>query len=435
MKHLRLDGRLAPGQFGRLGAVLGWATLLALWAGQMNCFGGRAWTGEVGEAGVSSIVGHDDAPQQASGPQQANVVMSPPPPAPAPAHATFIGRTLPLDALEPDSVRMAWSGVSAGVRFRGTTMSASLGDAGVPAGKNVSSIFDVVVDGNQLASISVAGDTRSYTLAQGLAEGEHTLWLTKRTDCDVGVALFRGFAVSGNDIFLVPPARPARHLMVIGSSTEVGFGVTGTDQNCATGPIFVENQSIAWPQLAANQLGADLENLSLAGRGLLANAFGPADANHRFIDLFLQADPLVVNQPWNSAAGPAMDAVMFNLGANDWHAFGEGPPPAAAFEATFVAFAQRVWAAYPRAHIYLTLVATDAGDERTTFATYLQNIVASLRSQGQFNAHYLAFTPALGLACWGHPDAALHRQMAGEMAAQIALDLGWNFPAQPMSGN
>ena len=316
------------------------------------------------------------------------------------------------------------SGVSAGVRFRGTGISASLADAATLPGSAAHSIFDPLLDGNLLAPITVAGAARAYPLAQGLADGEHTLWLTKRTDCDMGAVLFRGFAVAANDTFLAPPARPTRHIMAVGASTEVGYGVTGNDQNCATAPVWVENQSLAWPQLTADRLGADLENLSLSARGLLAGGSGPPDANHHFIDLFLQSDPILTGHPWDPAAGPAMDAVMFQLGANDW-AFYSGPPPAAKFEAAFVAFAQRVLVAYPKAHVYLTLVATDDGLQRTTFASYLQNVVATLRAQGQDNVHYFAFTPAVGLACWGHPDAALHQQMAEEMAAQIALDLGW----------
>ncbi|HEX5098112.1 MAG TPA: hypothetical protein VFV94_01360, partial [Polyangiaceae bacterium] len=108
----------------------------------------------------------------------------------------FVGR---VDAADPANARFAWSGTGVVARFNGTEVSATLGG---------SQQFTVVVDG--MVQPKLTAKTGKNTLATGLAAGEHTVELYRRTEASLGVATFMGFDFGGGTL-LAPPV-PTRRL-------------------------------------------------------------------------------------------------------------------------------------------------------------------------------------------------------------------------------
>ncbi|MFY0532912.1 hypothetical protein [Nannocystis pusilla] len=98
----------------------------------------------------------------------------------------YVGRH---DDSDPSAIRMSWSGVGAVVRFDGTDLHVNLDDNG--------RWFTVVVDGAVQPPLNTQPGAQTYPLATGLAPGEHTVELYRRTEGSFGVTTVLGFDVTG----------------------------------------------------------------------------------------------------------------------------------------------------------------------------------------------------------------------------------------------
>ena len=395
---------------GLVGLVMIWAS-----AWLASCLGGNA-------AFHATTPRADETPS-------ATPSAAPPPAAVVPTpHVTYLGRVQSLDPNAPDHVVLSWAGVAAGVHFNGTQVVAqflALDDLPTPptaGGTPEVSWFNVWIDGNQTSSFALGATAQNVPVASNLTPGEHTLWLNKRTEASVGVANFNGFALPDGGNFLSLPPRPKRHIEVIGASTEVGFGALGQDCNSYDAPNF-EDEQLAWGHVAASNLAAEESDLSFSGYGLLVTGNGPVAVGYSMQDFFLETDPFRLHQPWDFASNP-VDAVLFNLGANDFDYYGAALPQTA-FEGAFVSFIQSAIAKYPQAQIYVLLSPTNGSTMNAVLGPYYQDVVKTLQSMGYMQVHYFAFTPFSGGGCYGHPLPAQHAQMASAIAAQLRADLGW----------
>ncbi len=335
-----------------------------------------------------------------------------------------IGRTVALDANNPSHLRFAWPGVAFGVAFQGTSLDANIYDlTDTFNGQAVDSYYDVAVDGAAPTPLSITTQAQQVPLARNLADGNHTLWLTRRTEGMLGSTELLGFTPSPGGSLLAPPALPTRHIEMIGASIESGYGVGST--NCTGFLPAQQDQSLAWPQLTANALQADLMNTSYSGKGLLNNIDPDTDPGNLLPTMVTLADPMLFDKLWDFSRWTA-DVVMLDVGGNDWTGLGQAPD-ATAFDAAFVSLVQTTLTHYPHAEVYVTLNSTDTGDERSVLGADYKDIVATLNKDGLTHVHYFEFPQYTGtdFGCDGHPTAALHQTMANQIAAQIKTDLGW----------
>ena len=335
-----------------------------------------------------------------------------------------VGRTVALDPNDPSHLRFGWPGVAFGVTFHGTSLDANIHDlADTFNGQTVDSYYDVAVDGNAPTTVSITTQAQRVPLVSNLADGNHTLWLTRRTEGMLGSTELFGFTTSPGGSFLPPPALPKRHIEMIGASIESGYGVGGL--NCTGYVPAQQDQSLAWPQLTANALQADLMNTSYSGKGLISNIDPDTDPKNLLPTMIALADPMLFSGPWDFSKWTA-DVVLFDVGGNDWSGLGQAPD-ANQFDAAFVALVQTTLTRYPKAEIYITLNSTDTGAERNVLGEDYKSIVATLNQAGLTHVHYFEFPLYTGtdFGCDGHPTAALHQTMANQIAAQIKTDLGW----------
>ena len=349
--------------------------------------------------------------------------------------ARVVGRVVLDDVGGQTRLRAAWPGVAVGVRFRGEGLVARLQDVSQtasppPVGEAAGwrSHWQVDIDGRptQVVVAPAGGDV--LRLAGNLGPGEHTLWLTKLTEAMLGPTWLWGVQVDAGGQLLPPPAPRARRLEVVGASNETGYGVENT--NCSGYRPAEQNQNHAWPQLLARRLGAELMNTAYSGKGLARNHPAAGDPDLTLPALYGRSDPGDPNSPWDSRGWQA-DAVVIDLGGNDWSGFG-GVPDRQIFEPAMVSFVQAVRARYPSAHIFVALNGSFSPPERGLQAGMLQRAVARARAAGDLRLSYFAFsqdrTPAVRRGCDGHPSAGQHARMAAELAPRLARTLGWPVP-------
>lgn len=326
----------------------------------------------------------------------------PPDPPPDPPAIHYVGR---VDVSDPARVRMGWSGVGAVVRFTGTGASVTLDDHG--------RWFTVVVDGAVQQPLKTTGGAQTYPLAAGLAPGEHTIELYRRTEGSFGETAILGFTIDGE---LLAPPPVTRRIELIGDSITAGYGDEGVAP-CSFS-AETENHYLTYGAIAARALAAELHTIAWSGKGVIYN-FGD-DKTDPLPNLYdrLQATD---GAPWDFSWQP--DVVAINLGTNDFSTGGD--PPEATFVGAYVTFLTHLRAVYPNAQILL-LAPSLFGGEVDLVAGYLESVVAARHGAGDLAVDFADINVQwLGSGCDGHPDLATHAAMADNLIAELQARLGW----------
>jgi lysophospholipase L1-like esterase len=335
-------------------------------------------------------------------PADTGVAGDAPPPIVEPVH--LIGR---FDAEQ----RFAWPGTQIATRFAGTSIDLELSDTGA------SDYFDITLDGTTTVLQTMAGP-HVYPLATGLAEGEHDLVVTRRTEAFWGTSTFHGFPGAT----LVPTPRPARLIELIGDSITCGYGVLGIGPTCPFA-ADTEAETHAWGTYAAAALEAGHVSIAYSGIGMARNGDGSTTETMpaRYLRT-LADDP---STAWGFTYTP--DVIVIDLGTND---FATGDP-GTAFRDAYVAFVRDLRARFPSAWIVLA-TSPMLGDgfpqgemHRTLARAHLDAIAATLadaRVQVVEIAEQLA---ADGYGCDYHPSELTDRKMAEALVAAIRPLTGW----------
>ena len=184
-----------------------------------------------------------------------------------------------IDHKDPCAPVFLYAASMVTVRFRGSGISAVL------YGENLywDSYMGVLTDGAQsrirIETVNVkeqkAADPsaakKTYVLAEGLEDAEHTVVLFKRQDSSNRVT-FLGFELSPGCELLEPPPRPARRMEVYGDSVSAGeiseaVEYTGKADPEHNGEYSNVYYSYAW--MTARRLGAELHDIAQGGIALL----------------------------------------------------------------------------------------------------------------------------------------------------------------------
>jgi hypothetical protein len=131
----------------------------------------------------------------------------------------------------------------------------------------------------------------------------------------------------------------------------------------------------------------------------------------------------VAAPPWSFQ--PAPQAVVINLGTNDFYT---GDPGQTQFEGAYTAFIATVRGKYPDAWIFCTVGPLLYGTGLTSAQTYIQDVVSMAQAAGDTKVQYLDFgqqNTTLGTGCQYHPDKMEHQAMANTLIAALHTALGW----------
>lgn len=331
----------------------------------------------------------------------------------------YTGRT---HAPGDGSVSFDWSGTYLTCRFTGGYLAMRVTDT-------KRNYYNLYIDGRlQPHPVVTHGTDSLVVLARDLSFGEHLIRLQKRTEGEQGRTTIHAFTLSASGKLLPAQARRERLIEFIGDSLTCGFGTEGAGKD---DPFLPETEDCndAYACMLARLFDADYTLVAHSGRGLVRNYGDPEPVSasgtlvHRVGNLYDECDTLA----WDYAAARRPDAVVVNLGTND---FSTRPHPSAeqfkAGYARLVDHLRRVYGPVPVVCVapriapelldHIRAFVRESGDERLYVAAYMED--------------YCNGSSDLG-SC-GHPNRAGQRKMAMLIAPYLSTATGWEIPDRPI---
>jgi len=366
------------------------------------------------EASTVHVGGNDGGSDAGpSGPQ-------PPPNQLPPTNFQLLGRFAPNG---DGGYRAVWTGSGVHAKFQGTSISIDM--ASTPANQ-----YEVVIDGTPTAMpVSVLSRSRTIVpLAMGLSADTHDLIVFKRNEADKESFVFYGLSVGGGGK-LVPSSPPFAHrIEFIGDSITAGYGDLGLT-DCKNPDSTDEDGYLSYAAVAARMLNADVHVVAYSGQGAYRNYQGDTSANAQMETWFLTStagyDNMAKLQPgaaWDFTTWTA-DAVVVNLGTNDFHGSDPGQP----FVDAYVHLLKTVRSKYPGVPIYLGIGPIMSDADRPKLQAYLTTAINTLKSGASDTSIQLVTYGAVTAAeaCDSHPTVKDARDMATILANQIHTTRGW----------
>jgi hypothetical protein len=363
-----------------------------------------------------------------------------------------------------------------GGNFTGTSLAVRMADTAYD-------YFDVILDGNVIVSTTAGAATppcqplsqaqitnpnataytgcfgttpttqpRLYTLATGLAPGNHTAWLIKRTEFyqgsganAVGQSQFYGFVLDADATMLTPPPSRTRRIDFVGDSGFSGYGAGRIMHDASDYCDFTPANSDAAasvPFYTGEALKADITNVSSSGQGVVHSVYD-ANPNHLLPVMYEQSLPPSPTPLWNFVPQGA-DVVVLAGGGDDLNgASGSGTfTDPNAFVSGYVAWVQKVRSHYPDAYIVLALTSGAKTGDIVTLGGALQQVVAQVQAAGDTKVGYFNFfmydpqyttytdiATALGVnfGCKYHPSPAGAKWLGERLARFIAEKMAWTL--------
>jgi len=333
----------------------------------------------------------------------------------SPTHPSirWMGR---FDGTNPLAPRMSYPGVTLTIRFEGPSLTARL------ASSTDHTYLQVTVDGGIPKVERLIEGPQDLVLASALPSGPHIVEVVKRTETWQGIVTVLGFDLPGGKL-LPAPEPPSRRLLFIGDSVTCGTGVDRGD--CDMDPYRPSNAVGSYAMELGRRLAAEVHLVCWGGRGIIRDWRGRTDVltAPQFFDLALPDE--ATNTPWDhNRYSP--DAVIVNLGTNDFN-LSIGPvPEEETFVSAYVRFLRHVRDRHPAAPIILT-EGTIVSDEdkqkpRTTLSSYIDKAIARL---GDARVIHVAATRQPGACGDAHPTKAQSAVFASELEVALRAKLGW----------
>lgn len=318
-------------------------------------------------------------------------------------------------------VRFAWPRAAVHLRFRGTGVRATIGEIPFEDTMRDTDLVGVEVDRGPMRRIALREGVFEYVLASGLAPGVHALRLVKLTEAEVGTVRLDAVRVSEGAEILYAEPRPSRRLLAIGDSITAGYGARGPDGHCEY-DATLNDASLSWVSLAADDLGAEVEIIAWSGRGLTRN-YDP-ETRETLVDVCDRAIP-TERDHLPDLRGYDPDDVVLNVGTNDAARPGFD---AARFRDALGAFVAGLARRYRRARFVLAVGPILNDDVPTAGCRSLAlvraataSVVEQTRASGR-RAELLEITPATSVdccGCGGHPSRRTHRRMADALVSVL----------------
>lgn len=328
----------------------------------------------------------------------------------------WLGR---VDLTDPTAPKFAWSASGLVATVAGPTISVKL----KTVGSSDPIFFQPVIDGTPGARFSVVGE-QTIQLAAGLPDADHLVEVYRDTEGRYGYSVYEGF-VDGT--LKGSPAASGRRIEIVGDSISAGYGNLGAEQHPNYGPdpdggchfaTQTESAYATYGALAARALNADVSIVAVSGWGIYRDN-GNSTANV-MPNVYAHTLGLAATPAWSFQPEP--QAVVINLGTND---FATGDPGATPFEGAYSAFIATVRGKYPNAWIFCTVGPLLFGTGLASAITDIQAVVANANDP---KVKYLDFgqqNTTLGTGCDYHPNVTEQQAMANVLAPAIRSAVGW----------
>jgi len=318
-----------------------------------------------------------------------------------PGHPCFewTGR---IDWSDPAAPVLIWQGTELRCSFTGSKLAFLFGKA------RDRCFVNAFVDGRGAMLKVGDGDENAYVFSDALGPGRHELVLAKRSEASMGFAPFLGLLLERGAEVLPKPTRRALRLEFYGDSITAG----ACDEDPADDQyddLSTHNHWRSYGAVAARNLGAEAVSISISGIGI-RESWDPRVMRQIWDKLY--CDP--AGATWDFS-GPAPDAVVVNLGQND---FGfpksQWRPFPADFKEGYVDFVRGLRERYPGAVILCVIGGMRCYEESPEFRAAFDAAVAGLMASDPLIERYVfkAWAP-------GHPRVDVHELMANELTALL----------------
>jgi lysophospholipase L1-like esterase len=289
--------------------------------------------------------------------------------------------------------------------------------------RGTTTAYSVIVDDRPETTIEVSSANERYELASGLdPAAPHVVRATREAEAFGGVHELRAIELGPGGKLLPPRPRPLR-IEVVGDSFTCGYGVLGASEHCPFS-YATERASAAYGARLGKALDADVTTVCWSGRGVLRNYDGSTTGTMpELFELALPADPPV---PWSFAAAPRADAVIVNLGTNDFLGAGGRPLDLEAFEAAYVRFLRRVREVEPKAFVFVMTSPMLKGPVQELARARLEHVVARRTEEGDHRVELVVLdgdATATNRGCDSHPNADDNARIAARLERVVRARL------------
>ncbi|MGX7674604.1 cellulose binding domain-containing protein [Plantactinospora sp. DSM 117369] len=328
-----------------------------------------------------------------------------------------------------NAVQFTWPGTYFEGRFRGTGVGLVLNDS--------NNDYSVQIDGATVATLVTPGQTTYWV--RGLASGDHTVRLAKRTESPWAAGEFAGLVADTGGSILAKATRRTRQIEFIGDSWTAGYGDMSTTRDCNSngGVTRNSNADVAFGALTAKGLNADYQTIAWSGLGMVRNYGGQNTAYNLptgYYDKDLQA--LYNSTVWQVPSTWRPQVVVIGLGNNDFStALTSGErwttvdALAADFRTAYLTFLTRLRTRYGTS-TQIVLTYPDLSYMTTALADSVKQIVKARNDAGDARVSSLYYdNNTLGmdlLGCDWHPSQRDHQILATALTQHLAnLPLTW----------
>lgn len=331
--------------------------------------------------------------------------------APSDSRIQYTGR---INFSNPNAPIFYWPGTYAKAKFQGTSLLIQLEDE---KGEN---FYNVFIDDSLTHPTIIDCDSniKDYTVAENLQDGEHTVWLFRRTEGFSGPTTFLGFVLDVDKKLLPLPPKPKRKIEFYGDSITCGMGNECEDDE-EDDDNSKHNNFLAYGAITARNLNAEYHCIARSGIGLMISWF-----ELTMPDYYYRLDPSDVTSRWDFSRW-IPDVVVLNLFQNDsWLIDRLDPRPGETeIVAAYMEFLQTIRQHYPEAHIFCTLGSMDATRAGSPWPGYITSAAEKFRRENNDEKIYTYFFEFDG---WSkHPRVRHHRKNADELTAFIKEKMDW----------
>jgi hypothetical protein len=316
-----------------------------------------------------------------------------------------------------NAAELTWSGTSAAIEFKGTSISATLQDL------DTGNYYNVIIDGKVVRRFHTTLAKQNFALASNLPPGKHRVELFKLTEWDKGKTLFYGFHASVSTKILRPGREKKRKIEFYGNSITCGYGLE--DDKGDSGDGYFENAYLSYAAITARHFNARLSSISKSGIGIMVSWFPLI-----MPEMYDRLDPTDSTSMWDFSED-VPDVVVINLFQNDsWitampdndqfkHRFGRTPPDEGSIVNAYKRFVVTIRSKYPHADIICALGNMDATKKGSPWPGYVKRAVEELNDPHVFTV----FFPYKNTG--GHPDADEQKAMADTLIDFIDKNISW----------
>ncbi len=317
----------------------------------------------------------------------------------------YLGRFNTAIASTPE---FDWPGTSVKAKFQGTSVGVILNNGGATYR------FRAFIDGTPVSDIvaSTSG-SQTYTVASGLADGEHTVEISKKNEEDWGIPTtkFEGFVLGSGKTLVAPDTAPSRKILVIGDSFTVGYGasyVGAAKSGTHTEKLQYDDNYISYGRQLARHYGASAQVIARSGYGVYCknDNISPSDSMRNRINQTIFANSGISY----TYANFVPQLVIISLGINDFATWAKSEiPTQEQFETAYTELITNLKSHYPSAKFLLCTFGSTQ-----TWHSYVQNVAVA--NSCTYATKSLA-SGELGLD-W-HPNLAGHTTLANHLKTAI----------------